>query len=99
MDIFGFHDRIIDNILEHEDRQLFYLLESEGILNTSREEIILHDGRIWRIHYWVLKKKNIIDFSQNNIENEKNEIIEHKEIPQENIYTYLPKKIWTARKY
>ena len=46
MDLFGLDDRIIDNVLEHEERQLFYLFESEGILNTEREEISLHDGRI-----------------------------------------------------
>src|SRR5438445_757927 len=30
MDIFGFNDRIIDNVLEPEDRQLFYILEQDG---------------------------------------------------------------------
>ena len=27
MDLFGYDDRIIDNILDPEDRQLFYILE------------------------------------------------------------------------
>ncbi|MEA3166400.1 MAG: hypothetical protein QOJ26_1272, partial [Thermoplasmata archaeon] len=38
MDIFGFDDRVIDNVLEPEDRQLFYILEEEGMLTTEREE-------------------------------------------------------------
>ena len=38
MDLFGYDDRIIDNILEPEDRQLFYILEAEGMLTTGREE-------------------------------------------------------------
>ena len=37
MDIFGFNDRIIDNVLEPEDRQLFYILEEEGLLTRGAE--------------------------------------------------------------
>ena len=36
MDLFGFEDRIIDNVLEPEDRQLFYILEEEGMLIRER---------------------------------------------------------------
>ena len=50
MDIFGFDDRVIDNVLEPEDRQLFYILEEEGMLTTEREETTLYDGREWRTH-------------------------------------------------
>ena len=38
MDIFGYDDCVIDNMLDHSDRRLFYRLESEGILNTRRDE-------------------------------------------------------------
>jgi hypothetical protein len=55
MDIFGFDDRVIDNVLDPEDRQLFYILEEEGMLTTEREETTLYDGREWRTHYWRLK--------------------------------------------
>jgi hypothetical protein len=57
MDIFGFQDRVIDNVLDPEDRQLFYILEEEGMLTTEREETTLYDGREWRTHYWVIRKK------------------------------------------
>ena len=50
MDIFGFDDRVIDNVLDPEDRQLFYILEEEGMLTTEREETTLYDGREWRTH-------------------------------------------------
>ena len=30
MDIFGFQDRVIDNVLDPEDRQLFYILEEDS---------------------------------------------------------------------
>src|ERR671919_473592 len=60
MDIFGFDDRVIDNVLEPEDRQLFYILEEEGLLTTEREETTLYDGREWRTHYWLFRKDKIL---------------------------------------
>jgi hypothetical protein len=59
LNFFGFGDRIVDNILEPEDRDLFYMLEDFGLLVTEREETTLYDGREWRIHYWLLKKNRI----------------------------------------
>ena len=100
MDLFGFDDRIIDNILEHEDRQLFYLLESEGILNTEREEITLHDGRIWRIHYWLLRKNIILQYShKRKWEDNKSKDKKLQKFQHKTIYSSLPKYMWTARKF
>lgn len=59
LNFFGFGDRIVDNILEPEDRDLFYMLEDFGLLVTEREETTLYDGREWRIHYWLLKRHTI----------------------------------------
>jgi hypothetical protein len=58
---FGYNDRILDNVLEPEDRDAFYMLEETDMLKTDREETTLYDGREWRIHYWVLKKDWIYD--------------------------------------
>ncbi len=100
MDFFGYDDRIIDNVLEHEERQLFYMLESEGILNTEREEIILHDGRIWRIHYWLLKKKTILQYSHSKRwANDRDKRKNTQKFQHDTIYSYLPKYMWTARKF
>jgi hypothetical protein len=63
LNFFGFGDRIVDNILEPEDRDLFYMLEDFGLLVTEREETTLYDGREWRIHYWLLKKNTIHNMS------------------------------------
>ncbi len=99
MDLFGFDDRIIDNVLEHEERQLFYILESEGILHTEREEISLHDGRIWRIHYWLLKKNKILDYTHNKKWiKQKDDKLKIPDFEQKTIYSSLPKYMWTARK-
>src|SRR3989442_580503 len=59
LNFFGYSERIIDNVLEPEDRDAFYMLEDSGILTTEREETTLYDGREWRIHYWMFRKERI----------------------------------------
>ncbi|UCF49075.1 MAG: hypothetical protein JSU91_04815 [Thermoplasmatales archaeon] len=100
LDIFGFSDRVIDNVLNNEDRQLFYLLEEEGMLTTDQEDTILYDGREWRTHYWVLKKKTILKYA-----NDKNRslrgAISNKhiwDISDRCIYDSLTDDNWTTRK-
>ncbi len=61
LNFFGYSDRIIDNILEPEDRDAFYMLEDSGILTTEREETTLYDGREWRIHYWLFRRERIAE--------------------------------------
>jgi hypothetical protein len=50
LNFFGYSDYIIDNILHTEDRDVFYMLEEEGLLTTEREEIYILKGKVWRIH-------------------------------------------------
>jgi len=59
LNFFGYSNRIIDNVLEPEDRDAFYMLEDADILYTEREEITLYDGREWRIHYWCINHDKI----------------------------------------
>ncbi len=59
LNFFGFNERIIDNVLEPDDRDTFYMLEDTGILETERDETTLYDGREWRIHYWMFRKDRI----------------------------------------
>ena len=59
LNFFGFNERIIDNVLEPDDRDTFYMLEDSGILETERDETTLYDGREWRIHYWMFRKDRI----------------------------------------
>jgi len=89
MNFFGYSERIIDNVLEPEDRDAFYMLEDAGILMTEREETTLYDGREWRIHYWMFRKERI------------NELItgrrsgEASEGERENVYDEVPDDIWS----
>ena len=64
INFFGYNDRVIDNMLEPEDRDAFYTMEDIGVLQTEREETTLFDGREWRIHYWILNVGKIIQLSR-----------------------------------
>ena len=101
MDIFGFDDRVIDNVLDPEGRQLFYILEEEGMLTTQREETTLYDGREWRTHYWQLKKDAILKYAKEKGRKESN-IIPTKqsveELSAEELYANLDEDIWVSRK-
>jgi hypothetical protein len=89
LNFFGFGDRIVDNILEPEDRDLFYMLEDFGLLVTEREETTLYDGREWRIHYWLLKKNAI--HSMSCTDDPACEIIDEASI---NVYDDIPEEAW-----
>ena len=102
LDIFGFDDRVIDNVLDPEDRQLFYILEEEGMLITEREETTLYDGREWRTHYWQLKKNTILDYAKDKNKSlrtvlyDKNQPI--RDISDESVYNGLNEDVWVTRK-
>ncbi len=88
LNFFGYGDRIIDNTLEPEDRDTFYILEDLGILKTEREETTLWDGREWRIHYWILNKVRIWELTNRKEEEER------KEEDVEDVYMELPDDLW-----
>ena len=105
LDIFGFDDRVIDNVLDPEDRQLFYILEEEGMLATEREETTLYDGREWRTHYWQLKKEIILKYAEERTKQVRTVLLDKKQpIPviedtsKEDIYDQLEDDIWSTRK-
>jgi hypothetical protein len=101
MDIFGFQDRVIDNVLDPEDRQLFYILEEEGMLTTEREETTLYDGREWRTHYWVIRKDIILKYAQDENKRTRSVLSDKQtieDISDEAIYDALEEDIWVTRK-
>jgi len=89
LNFFGFSDRIIDNVLEPEDRDAFYMLEDSGLLTTEREETTLYDGREWRIHYWLFKKHKVLELAESS---RKRDGTPDDEIT---IYDDIPDDIWT----
>jgi hypothetical protein len=100
LDIFGFEDRVIDNILDPEDRQLFYILQEGGMLTTEREESTLYDGREWRTHYWRLRKDKILRYSRE-AEGKRRYLVDKKQllsVSDDDIYDKLDENMWTSRK-
>jgi len=92
LNFFGYSRYVIDNMLEPEDRDAFYMLEDLGILDTEREETTLFDGREWRIHYWLIKPENVRKLAQG----DGNDYV--KEVPTEGlVYDELPDDFWKAR--
>jgi hypothetical protein len=55
LSVFGYSEEVVDNRLTMEERDVFYMLEEEGLLTTRQEEVHLKKGKLWRIHYWILK--------------------------------------------
>lgn len=88
MNFFGYNERIIDNVLEPEDRDAFYMLEDSGILTTEREETTLYDGREWRIHYWLFRKERIWELVSGE---ERREGVKRK---HSSVYDDIPDDAW-----
>ena len=91
MNFFGYSERIIDNVLEPEDRDAFYMLEDSGLLTTEREETTLYDGREWRIHYWIFRKEKIMQLVKTAKAKEAAPDFEPS------IYDDVPEDIWMIR--
>ncbi|MCL5437708.1 MAG: hypothetical protein M1148_00730 [Candidatus Thermoplasmatota archaeon] len=89
INFFGYNDRVIDNMLEPEDRDAFYTMEDIGVLQTEREETTLFDGREWRIHYWILNTRKIRELSAISVSD-----IVREEENVFNFYEEVPEEIW-----
>ncbi|MCL2032328.1 MAG: hypothetical protein FWH45_00995 [Methanomassiliicoccaceae archaeon] len=89
LNFFGYSDRIIDNVLEPEDRDAFYMLEDAGLLTTEREETTLYDGREWRIHYWLFRKEKINELMGTSPSGTSEESSDESAV-----YEELPDSIW-----
>ena len=87
MSFFGFNDEVIDNLLSPEDRDVFYMLEEEGLLTTRSEEVNLKRGKLWRIHYWILKKDYIKALAEKEPEREKDHYA--------SVYESISEEVWT----
>ncbi len=93
LDFFGYSERLLDNILDIDDRGVFYMLEDAGLLTTEREETNLYDGKEWRIHYWVLKNMKIFELAA-----EHDRVNEIKPDKSSQIYSELPDEVFARQK-
>ena len=87
LNFFGYSDRIIDNVLEPEDRDMFYMLEDATILTTEREETTPYDGREWRINYWLFRKDKIYKLMSDDGKAETDD-------SEKTVYDDIPDDVW-----
>jgi hypothetical protein len=92
MSFFGYTDEVIDNRLTSEDRDVFYMLEEEGLLTSTQEEVLLKKGKLWRIHYWILKKDQIVRLA-----NSEEECVETKDEAAQ-VYDQVSDEEWARHK-
>jgi len=84
---FGYNQEVTDNRLTMDERDVFYMLEEEGLLTTRQEEVRLKKGKLWRIHYWVLKIDYIKKLAQPKKDKEKADYHE--------VYDKVSEDIWS----
>ena len=84
LNYFGYSSTIIDNLVDQEDRKLFYQLHDAGLLHSSWETTLLLNGKSWRIFYWQL-----------NIEEIRRTADEVDSGGDEPLYDKLPSEAWS----
>jgi hypothetical protein len=89
INFFGYNDFVIDNKLDTRDRDVFYMLEEEGILKTQRDEVTIQKGKIWRIHYWILNTRKIMELCEDK------KVVKKKD--EFHIYDELSEDIWDRK--
>jgi len=92
MSFFGYTDEVIDNRLTSEDRDVFYMLEEEGLLTSTQEEVLLKKGKLWRIHFWILKKDQILRLANAEAEVPKDEAV------GTDVYSQLSDEEWARHR-
>jgi hypothetical protein len=85
---FGFGSEVVDNALQPDDRDVFYMLEEEGLLGTRQEEVLLAPGKLWRLHYWTLRKDRIAAALEET---------EEEGEGYEDLYDSVPMEVWVRR--
>ena len=89
LSFFGYESEVIDNRLDVDDRDVFYMLEEAGLLTTRQEEVFIKKGKLWRIHYWILRTMRIKELA-------------HGEVPEPvqesfGFYNEVPDEVWNRQ--
>ncbi len=62
LNFFGFGYETLDNHLEKEDRDIFYMLEDASLLRSESQEESLYTGQNWRIHKWIINEEKVDEY-------------------------------------
>jgi len=85
LSFFGYESEVIDNRLDPDDRDVFYMLEEAGLLSTRQEEVFIKKGKLWRIHYWILRTLVIKELAANG---------KPKPVEEAFVYDEVPDEVW-----
>ncbi len=88
LNYFGYEKEIIDNVLDQDDRRMFYFLQDVELLGTHWEEVILPNGRMWRVFYWSLNVPKIRNFARPQHDGTAVEM---------GLYDSLPEDVWSRQ--
>jgi len=88
LSFFGYETEVIDNRLDVDDRDVFYMLEEAGLVTTRQEEVFIKKGKLWRIHYWVLRTPKIKEIAHNG---------KPRAVREAFVYDQLPDEVWSSR--
>ena len=88
LSFFGYETEVIDNRLDVDDRDVFYMLEEAGLVTTRQEEVFIRKGKLWRIHYWVLRTSKIREIAHNG---------KPQVVREAFVYDDVPEEVWTSR--
>src|SRR5881409_444040 len=83
LSFFGYETEVIDNRLDVDDRDVFYMLEEAGQVTTRQEEVFIRKGKLWRIHYWVLRTARIKEIALNGKPSAVQEGFVYDQVPDE----------------
>lgn len=86
LSFFGYESEVIDNRLDPDDRDVFYMLEEAGLLTTRQEEVFIKKGKLWRIHYWILRTMRVKELAANGRPAEEDESF--------GFYDQIPDEVW-----
>ena len=89
LSFFGFETEVIDNNLDVADRDVFYMLEEEGLLGTRQDEVLIKKGKTWRIHYWVLRVDRIKALARSSTSGKPEDAFA--------VYADVPDEIWARQ--
>jgi hypothetical protein len=88
LSFFGYETEVIDNRLDVDDRDVFYMLEEAGLVTTRQEEVFIKKGKLWRIHYWVLRSMKIKELAHNG---------RPQAVQEAFVYDQVPDEVWSSR--
>ena len=92
LSFFGYESEVIDNRLDPDDRDVFYMLEEAGLLSTRQEEVFIKKGKLWRIHYWILRTMRIKEIAHDGRPSAVREAFVYDDVPEEAWNREIPAK-------